>query len=138
MWKCHSLGLYTDLVLVCEDGKVETRKAMLANVIKYLGPGLLEEDLECLVVPGVTTGQVEVALERVYIHFDIKPIWKLLKDQRQDPEPELGVCNVVRHSQLAPLPLQAEQDQHPIATDHREVEDQAWPRGHLARGVATR
>ena len=41
---------------------METHKAMLANVIKYLGPGLLEQDLECLVVPGVTTGQVEVPL----------------------------------------------------------------------------
>ena len=101
---------------------METHKAMLANVIKYLGPGLLEEDLECLVVPGVTTGQVEVALERVYTHFDTKPIWKLLKDQRQDPEPELGVCNEEGQSQLAPLPLQIQQDQDPIVTDHCEVD----------------
>ena len=41
-----------------------------------------------------------------------------LMDHRQDLEPDLG------QSQLAPLPLQAEKDQHPIATDHHEVEDQ--------------
>ena len=46
------------------------------------------------------------------------------EDHRQDPESDLGVRNVEGQSQLAPFPIQAEQDHYPIATDHCEEEDQ--------------
>jgi hypothetical protein len=51
---------------------------MLANVVRLVVPGWSGEELECLIVPHVTTGQVEEALEWLYIKLDVKQILQLL------------------------------------------------------------
>jgi len=74
LWKYRSNSLFTDLTIICKDGgEVQLHKAMLGNVLS-LGE---EEEMEYLIVPGVTAMEVEHAVEKLYLQLDRKPIIKL-------------------------------------------------------------
>ena len=50
----------------------------MGGILKCFLPECLEGDWECLIVPHVTTVEVEEALECLYIRLDAKPISHLL------------------------------------------------------------
>ena len=68
LWQFQQTRQFTDLTLSCSDGTIPAHRAMLAGVFKLLGlpTGGQEEEVECLVIPGVVVSEVEQAMKELY------------------------------------------------------------------------
>ena len=69
LWQFQQTRQFRDLTLSCSDGTIPAHRAMLAGVFKLLGlpTGGQEEEVECLVIPGVVVSEVEQAMEELYL-----------------------------------------------------------------------
>ena len=67
VWQFQQSSQFTDLVLACDDGTVPVHKVMLAEVFSLLGIADHDQDIECVILPGVEVAVLEEALQDVYL-----------------------------------------------------------------------
>lgn len=77
LWEFRSVGLHTDVTLVCEDGQLEAHSALLANLLTRLRVQGREAS-ECILLQGLQVKQVEKALEKIYLKQDLSMLWEIL------------------------------------------------------------
>jgi len=69
----HSHSLFTDLKVVCEDGVVDSYRALLgacSDLVKSCLPTDLESEPACLILPGVLVREMEAFHKSLYCYRD--------------------------------------------------------------------
>ena len=75
VWKLQQSCQFTDLVLSCSDGTVPAHKVIMAGVFKLLG--IVDQEHECVILPGVEVAEVEEAVEDLYLKSESEKLMKI-------------------------------------------------------------
>jgi len=96
LWQLRTNGHFTDLTLVCEDGSISTHSALLGKTFARFGLKFhcIEDVPDFLIVPGITTSEMEKALKTLYFEHKSGPLEELFKQVKHDVKLEVEETEV--------------------------------------------